>query len=169
MPKFSIEGLSRSTVWEAAGIQLPKFDIHQMVLNTCKTPRWIHFGAGNIFRGFIAALQNTLLEEGFADCGIIASDTFDYEIIDKIYTPYDNLSLLVIMNPDGSLEKRVVASVAKSIKGDSQNREDWARLIEIFQNPSLQMASFTITEKGYSLRSISGQLIPVVSDDIRCV
>ncbi|MBC8584635.1 mannitol dehydrogenase family protein [Youxingia wuxianensis] len=166
MPKFSIEGLSRSTVWEAAGIQLPKFDIHQMVLNTCKTPRWIHFGAGNIFRGFIAALQNTLLEEGLADCGIIASDTFDYEIIDKIFTPYDNLSLLVIMNPDGSLEKRVVASVAKSIKGDSQNREDWARLIEIFQTPSLQMASFTITEKGYSLRSISGQLIPVVSDDI---
>ena len=29
-----------------------------------KTPRWIHFGAGNIFRAFPAVLVQKLLDEG---------------------------------------------------------------------------------------------------------
>ncbi|MDQ9832315.1 mannitol dehydrogenase family protein, partial [Acinetobacter soli] len=38
----------------------------------------------------------------------------------------------------------------ESLKADKQFGEDWARLVEIFQAPSLQMVTFTITEKGYS-------------------
>lgn len=75
---------------------------------------------------------------------------FDYEIIDKAYRPYDNMSLLVLLKSDGSIEKRVVASVTESLKADPQFGADWDRLVEIFRKPSLQMVSFTITEKGYS-------------------
>ena len=53
-------------------------------------------------------LQQELLEAGESDKGIIAAETYDFEIIDKIYTPYDNLSLLVILYPDGSFSKRLL-------------------------------------------------------------
>ena len=61
------------------------------------------------------------------------------------------MSLLVLLKSDGSIEKRVVASVTESLKADPQFGTDWDRLVEIFRKPSLQMVSFTITEKGYSV------------------
>ena len=50
--------------WEKAGIELPQFDIDKMSTLTAQNPTWVHFGAGNIFRGFIAGLQQTLLNLG---------------------------------------------------------------------------------------------------------
>src|SRR5690554_688249 len=98
---------------ESKGIKVPQFDVVGMVEKTKKDPVWVHFGAGNIFRGFIANLQHTLLEEGVTDKGIIAAETFDFDIIDKIYDPYDNLTLLVSLNADGSTANSVVASIAE--------------------------------------------------------
>ena len=152
--------------WNQAGIELPKFDYEQMAAATLENPTWIHFGSGNIFRGFIAVLQQTLLNTGKVNTGIIAAEGYDYEIIDKIYTPHDNLSLLVIMNPDGSLEKKIVGSVSESLAADVSREKDWARLKEIFTKPSLQIASFTITEKGYALKNISDEYLPFVKADI---
>ena len=57
-----------------------------------------------------------------------------------------NLSLCVNLCSDGSIEKKVIASVTEALKADPQFN-DWNRLVEIFKNPSLQMISFTITEK----------------------
>ena len=78
--------------WQKTGTALPQFDIELMKANTAKAPEWIHFGAGNIFRGFIAPLQQKLLEQNLAKTGIIAADTFDGEIIEKIYTFATTLS-----------------------------------------------------------------------------
>lgn len=61
--------------WKQAGVKLPGFDVDKMVAKTEESPVWVHFGAGNIFRGFIAVLQQRLLEQGLAESGIIASDT----------------------------------------------------------------------------------------------
>ena len=151
---LSKENIKKSELWEKAGIELPKFDYDKMSALTKKNPTWVHFGAGNIFRGFIAMLQQELLNTGKVETGIVAVEGYDYEIIDKIYSPYDNLSLLVVMKPDGSLEKRVVGSIGESLAGDCSREEDWNRLKEIFSNPSLQIASFTITEKGYSVKNL---------------
>ena len=41
----------------------------------------MHFGAGNIFRGFIANLQHELLNAGEVKGGIVACDTFDFDNI----------------------------------------------------------------------------------------
>lgn len=152
--------------WAKEGVELPRFDVDSMVEYTKENPVWVHFGAGNIFRGFIADIQQTLLNEGLQKSGIIATDTFDYEIIDRIYKPYDNKTFLVLMHADGSLEKKIVSSVGEAVSADSSNRDNWRRLSEIFSSPSLQMVSFTITEKGYALRGIDGSYFPVVASDI---
>ncbi len=138
-----------SAEWEQKGYTLPKFDIEAVKEKTHNQPTWIHFGAGNIFRAFPAAVLQQALDSGEYDRGVIVAEGFDFEIIDQAFKPYDNMSLLVVLKSDGSVEKRVIASVTESLKADYQFSTDWERLVEIFQNPSLQMASFTITEKGY--------------------
>ena len=136
--------------WEAKGYELPKYDIAAVAKKTHDEPTWVHFGAGNIFRAFPAAILNDALNTGKYDRGVIVAESFDYEIIDKAYRPYNNLSLLVSLQSNGTIEKKVIASITESLKADKQFGEDWARLVQIFQAPSLQMVTFTITEKGYS-------------------
>lgn len=152
-------------IWEAKGYQLPEFPLDAVREKTRENPTWIHFGAGNIFRAFPAAVLQQALDVGSYDRGVIVAEGFDYEIIDRAYRPYDNLSLLVLLRSDGTLEKRVVASVTESLKAAPQFPEDWERLEAIFRASSLQMVSFTITEKGYGVsaadleRGLEPQLI----------
>ncbi|MBQ0020492.1 MAG: mannitol dehydrogenase family protein [Bacteroidales bacterium] len=142
------EGFNPSE-WEAKGYQLPKFDIKAVAQKTHDEPTWVHFGGGNIFRAFPAAILNDALNTGKYDRGVIVAETFDFEVIDKAYAPYNNLSLAVSLCSNGSIEKKVIASVTESLKADPQF-PDWQRLVEVFKAPSLQMISFTITEKGYT-------------------
>ena len=145
-----VTGLTNASEWEAKGYQLPTFDIETVRKHTCEAPTWVHFGGGNIFRAFPAAILNDLLNRGLYDRGVIVAETFDYDVIDKAYAPYNNLSLLVSLQSTGNVEKKVIASVTEALKADYQF-SDWGRLVEIFCNPSLQMATFTITEKGYAV------------------
>ena len=154
--KMNAQTLKNPEFWRSAGVKLPEFDWEAMCAATEKNPVWVHFGAGNIFRGFIAKLQQDLLNEGLAESGIVAADTFDFDIIDKIYTPNDSMTLLVSLLPDGSMKKEIVASIAKGLRAGRDFPEDLAELKRIFRNPGLQMISFTITAKGYALQNIHG-------------
>lgn len=165
--KLCYEGLKDRAAWEAAGVALPQFDWKEMCAATAAEPTWVHFGAGNIFRGFIALLQQSLLEQGLVKGGIVAADTFDYDIIEKIYTPFDHMTLMVSLLPDGSMEKEVAASIAEGLRAGNAFPEDMDALKRIFRNPSLQMASFTITEKGYALKNIQGDFFPFVEADFK--
>ena len=151
--------------WQDKGYELPRYDRDKVRKATYDNPSWIHFGAGNIFRGFPAAGLQKMLDEGSYDKGVIVSEGFDYEIIEKAYKPYDDLSLLVVLKADGNIEKRVIGSVVESINADASLDEEWERLKEIFRKPSLQMVSFTITEKGYSLVDSAGEYLGVVTSD----
>lgn len=165
--KLSYQGIQDRAGYASAGVRLPNYDWAEMAAQTEKTPVWLHFGAGNIFRGFIAALQQRLLDEKLATCGIVAAETFDYDIIDQIYAPHDSMTLMVSLKASGETEKEVIASIAKGVKADCTDAQQWQQLKAVFCAPSLQMASFTITEKGYALRNMNGELLPVVVADMQ--
>lgn len=165
--KLTVDGIKNRALWEEAGIALPGYDVEKASEKAKKEPVWVHFGIGNIFRIFIGGIADGLLEEGVMDRGITCVETFDYDVVDKIYEPYDNLGLSVILHGDGTREYRVLASMAEAVKAQSSVPAKWSRLKEIFGSPSLQMVSFTITEKGYALHKADGTWFPYVEADIQ--
>lgn len=163
--KLSDAGLKDRQAWTDAGYKLPEYDREAVTEKTKESPFWIHFGAGNIFRAFQANVVQNLLNEGVLDTGLVVAEGYDYEIIEKMYLPHDSLSVLATLKADGNIEKTVIGSVVESLILDSENEAHYGRLKEIFTKDSLQMASFTITEKGYSLVDGKGELLAAVKAD----
>ncbi|WP_319476091.1 mannitol dehydrogenase family protein [Marispirochaeta aestuarii] len=158
--KLTLEGLEKDIPqWEAGGYQLPKHDIEKVRDATLASPVWVHFGSGNIARGYLAMLQQRLLDAGHSDRGMIICSSWDEEVVDGVFRPHDNLNVAVSLHADGSVDKQVLASVAAYIKTNSELPE----LLRIFENPSLQMASLAATEKAYSLRDASGGYAPALA------
>ena len=147
------------------GYALPAFDRAAVAKNTAERPEWVHFGAGNIFRAFVANLCQELLNAGLMDTGIAVAEGFDSEILDVAYRPFDNLSVLATLCADGRIHKTVIASVVDSLSMD-RSSDDWARLVRAFRSPTLKMASLTITEKGYNIRDGHGEYFPAVLADM---
>jgi fructuronate reductase len=162
MLRLDREGLADRAGWEAAGFKMPDYDREAMIQRTLRAPQWLHFGTGNIFRAFIAPLQQRLLNRGRAETGIIAAAAHDYEVVEKVYRPYGGLAISVGLRPDGEMVPEVVASIAESIRAD-EGRE---RLRAIAAAPSLQIMSFCITEKGYSLTDMEGSLTESVRREL---
>jgi len=163
--KLTSNSVYSDNSWKEKGFFVPSFDREEMIKKTKENPKWVHFGAGNIFRAFQANLSQRMLENGDDEIGLTVVEGFDYEIIEKMYRPHDNLSILVTLKADGSVEKSVIASIGESCILDSANDAEFERLKEIFSKDSLQMATFTITEKGYSLVNAAGETIPAVAED----
>ena len=163
--KLSTEGLKNQQEWLEKGYHLPQYDRAAMIAETRENPVWVHFGAGNIFRAFQANLAQRLLEEGAAKAGITVCEGFDYEIVEKQYRPHDDLSVLVTLKADGTIEKSVIGSIGESTILDSENDAEYSRLKEIFSKDSLQLCTFTVTEKGYSLVNGKGEELPAVTAD----
>ena len=164
--KLTYEGIKDRASWEAAGVVLPSYDPAELAERTRKDPVWVHFGIGNIFRIFIGGIADTLIRKGLLDRGITCAETFDYEVVAKIYQPFDNLVMAVTLHEDGRTDKQVLGSLSEAVKADSEDPEEWTRLKSVFTNPSLMMVSFTITEKGYALRDPDGQYFRYVKADI---
>lgn len=158
--KLSLKSIQAKENW--AGYHLPSYDPAKIAENTALRPQWMHFGSGNIFRIFPAVLCQRLIEQKKMDTGIVSCEGYDDEIITKCFRPYDNLTIAVTLNADGRLEKEVVGSMSESLT----MLHDSERIAEVFKEPSLQMVSFTITEKGYSLRTGAGELAPAVTQDM---
>jgi len=135
--------------WLTKGYELPQYDIAALRQRTHAAPTWVHFGGGNIFRAFPAAMLDKLLSKGLYDRGVIVATPHPTELFDYAYDPYQNLSLLVTLCSDGTVRKQVVASVTEALRA-YPGHKDWERMQEVFHSPSLQMVSFTITEKGYA-------------------
>ena len=132
--------------WIAKGYEIFSYDREKMIRETLEEPEWVHFGSGNLFRVFQALFCDRLLDKGILNKGIILVGGRSSELIDQYYRAFDNLHIAVTLKSDGEVEKRVVGSVAESLK-----IEDEERLKQIFSRKSLQVVTFTITEKGYRI------------------
>ena len=159
-------GISDVKGYEERGYILPKYDRSAVRKATIEAPEWIHFGAGNIFRAFQGNLMDRLLEQGLSKTGLVVCEGFDYEIVEKMYRPHDDLSVLVTLKADGTIEKKVIGSIVSSLILDKENAVEFDKLKTVFAKPSLKMASFTITEKGYVVKDAAGELLPATKKDI---
>lgn len=158
--KLNLELLKKAQ--DLKDYRLPQYDPVSVAENTKQRPQWMHFGAGNIFRVFPAVLCQRLIDQGEMDTGIICCEGYDDELITRCFRPHDNLSIAVTLHTDGSMEKEIVGSMSESLT----MQYDSARIREIFERPSLQLVSFTITEKGYAIRNMQNEIIPVVASDM---
>jgi fructuronate reductase len=112
---------------------------------------------------YVAALHQSLLDAGIEKTGIVVVAGRDGEILDKVFRPCDNLTLAVTLKADGGILKKVIASMTNALwMGD---KKDFEAVKEIFRAPSLQMASFTITEKGYSLTGGKDTITDEIASD----
>ena len=158
--------VENKATWEKLGYSLPKYDREKVRKNTIENPNWIHFGAGNIFRAFQANVLNNLLNENKTDTGLIVAEGFDYEIIDKAFKLFDDLTIYMKLCCDGTVEKNIVGSIVESLRVDPENA-DYEVLKELFRKPSLQMVSFTITEKGYAVADGNGNTPAGIEADFK--
>ena len=155
---------NQTAAWQKAGVTLPTYDIEAMRQATRRSPTWVHFGAGNLFRAVHAPIAQQLLDSGATNRGILAAESFDPAIIDQAYTPFDDRYLQVILKADGSMKTSLVASVAGAYPL-GEDPEPMHDLKQVFRNPSLQMVTATITEKGYALADSLGQPLPWIAPE----
>jgi len=165
--ELNIKNLDNKEFWENKGYLLPKFNIKEVHEQTKRSPQWIHFGSGNIFRAFPASICQNLLNKGLMDTGIIAVEGYDYEIVERCMKKYDNLTINVTLKSDGEIDKEIIASITESLCMSDEDNKDMDKLREIFKNPSLKAASFTITEKGYNLKDKNGHFLQVIETDFK--
>lgn len=148
------------------GVKLPQCDTDTIKATGWEQPRWIHFGAGNLYRAFHAAIAQELADQGKLDRGVVVAETFSPFTLVEVFAPYGYDGLQVIMNADGTLDERVIAVNAGGVFANPQCPEDLARAERYFESPELEMATFTITEKGYGLRDARGELLPYVAAEL---
>lgn len=148
------------------GIKIPNFNQEKVKLATKKHPVWVHFGGGNLFRAFHAVIAQELLNKNEMKSGIIVAETYDEEIIRNVYKKDNDRHLSVVMNADNTLDKELIASVAESIYYNKDNKEGWQKLALIFEQPSLQLVTFSFTEKGYKLDDGKGNLTKAAQRDM---
>ena len=163
---LSKKALSNTEFWNSINVVLPKYDMDACVKATAAAPTWLHVGGGNIFRAFIARINQRLLNQGLTDTGIIVCGTQDYENFERVYKPFDNLSIICDLKPDGNTGYEIIGNITEAIAANYDISGNIHRLNEIARNPSLQIISFTITEKGYALRDADGKLYDAAAKDM---
>lgn len=151
--------------WEACreeikkiGVKLPEFDVAAARAKGIKRPVWVHVGGGNLYRAFHAEIAQDIMDAGKLDCGIEVLETYSPFTIDNVYAPFNSNILQVVMNAGGELQERVLASTAGGCFANPSRPSDFARAQRYFENPNLQLVTFTITEKGYLIPSLEDEL-----------
>ncbi|MDR2601567.1 MAG: mannitol dehydrogenase family protein [Spirochaetaceae bacterium] len=148
--------------FEKAGVKTGNIDIDALATRTAENPRWVHFGAGNLFKAYHAVLAQRLIEDGLMDTGIIALVPNDFSSIEKLYTKNDNLFLQVVMKANGALDKRIIAAATHFVAANPADSKAWNFIKTVFAKPSLQMVTITITEKGHDLKTMDGAFKPEI-------
>ena len=87
-------------------------------------------------------------------CGVPVLDAAEMET----YIRENGVDVAVLSTTRATAQSTADRLIACGIRAASKNAPQWEALRQVFVQPSLQMASFTITEKGYALRNMKGEL-----------
>ena len=72
MKLIKINDIDVQKAFRDKGYMIPSYDREEVRARTKREPAWVHFGTGNIFRAFPAAVIDDLIEQGIYDKGVIA-------------------------------------------------------------------------------------------------
>jgi mannitol 2-dehydrogenase len=109
----------------------------------------VHFGVGGFHRAHQAMYVDRLLEAGTArdwgicGVGVMPSDRKMADVLDA----QDGLYTLVLENPDGTRDARVIGSIVDYRYAP----DDPESVIELLAAPTTRIISLTITEGGYNV------------------
>ena len=115
----------------------------------------VHFGVGGFHRAHQAMYLDRLMNAGqaldWAICGvgILPGDAKMKQVMDE----QDCLYTLVVKNPDGTREGRVVGSIIEYLFAP----DDPEAVIEKMASEEIRIVSLTITEGGYNFHHVTGE------------
>ena len=127
----------------------------------------VHFGVGGFHRAHQAMYLDRLmnagkaLDWGICGVGVLPGDAAMKSVMDS----QDCLYTLVLKNPDGTREGRVIGSITEYLLAP----EDPEAVIEKMAAPDTRIVSLTITEGGYNFHHVTGEFDaanPAVAADL---
>ncbi len=154
--------LSASTLDQlSADIPRPAYDRNAV------TTGIVHFGVGGFHRAHQAMYLDALMNKGLAlDWGICGVGVMPFDATMKdVMARQDCLYTLVLKDPDGTWEPRVIGSIVQYLFAP----DDPQAVIEKMADPATRIVSLTITEGGYNFHHVTGEFDadnPAVAADL---
>ena len=114
----------------------------------------VHFGVGGFHRAHQAMYLDRLMNEGealdWAICGVgvLPGDVRMKEVMDR----QDCLYTLVVKNPDGTREGRIIGSIIEYLFAPDSPEA----VIEKMASEDIRIVSLTVTEGGYNFHHVTG-------------
>ena len=143
------------------GVAIPSFDRSEVKTGI------VHFGVGGFHRAHMAMALDSLMSSGRAlewgICGV-GLLPFDLRMRDAL-TDQDCLYSLTLKHADGTLEPRVIGSIAEYLYAPDNPEA----VIEKLADETTRIVSLTITEGGYNFDRVNGEfdvLNPAVAADL---
>jgi mannitol 2-dehydrogenase len=131
------------------GVAIPTYD------RSAVTVGIVHFGVGGFHRAHQAMYLDALMNEGAAlDWGICGVGVLPGDRrMQRALTEQGGLYTLVLKQPDGSLEPRVIGSIVEHLHAPDSP----TAVIEKIAAPTTRIVSLTITEGGYVIDRVTGE------------
>lgn len=127
----------------------------------------VHFGVGGFHRAHQAMYVDRLMNEGKAQdwgivgMGVMPSDTRMRDVL----ADSDGLYTLLVKNPDGTTDTRVIGSILDYIYAP----DDLDKALEQLASPAIRIVSLTVTEGGYNVNPVTGEFdydAPIIKADL---
>lgn len=115
----------------------------------------VHFGVGGFHRAHQAMYLDRLMNHGkaldWAICGVgvLPHDAKMAQVMKR----QDCLYTLLLKNPDGTREARVIGSMTEYLFAP----EDPEKVLEKLTSPEIRIVSLTVTEGGYNFHHVTGE------------
>ena len=115
----------------------------------------VHFGVGGFHRAHQAMYLDRLMNDGKAlDWGICGVGVMSFDArMQQVMDAQDCLYTLVLKDPDGSWEPRVIGSIVEYLFAP----DDPEAVIEKMADPATRIVSMTVTEGGYNFHHVTGK------------